>query len=286
MLNEKFLNVLDNSKEKTRELLGHNQDNNFRTKINLPAGLDKWDLKNLKRYYESFSSQTITEQEIIQNRLENGEKFTRVIVKEAKKKGYDFTADFELYASSAYDRKTDFIISTNPADLLSPSDFATYKSCFADGGCYSHGVPKWALMAGTAILFSQNAGKKTSRAWLYFYNKNGNKGFLIFKNYGSRFDGEKMRAEIGKLIGIEKYKIKEYGCAGGNYDTYIDPFTAVKDINADGLKTSMMQDAFYEDLKSQEYICPICGRNDNKRHSRIACCGSIKETLASYKRSL
>lgn len=285
MLNDFFISELNKAKEKTRMLLGHSKENNYRIKINLPAGLDKWDLIHLKRYYKSFAGQEITEQEIIKNKLTNGEKFTRFIVKKAKEKGYNFTADFELYASGAYDRKTDFIISTNPADMLSPSDFSTFKSCFADGGCYSHGVPKWALMPGTAILFSQEKGKKTSRAWLYFYEKDGKKGFMIFKNYGSQFDGETMRQEIAKLIGIEKYKIKEYGGAGAMHGTYLDPFIAVKEDRAEDFKTVIIKESFYNELENQEYICPICG-GEYKRHSRIACCGSIKEALADYKRSI
>jgi hypothetical protein len=286
MLNDFFISELNKAKEKTRTLLGHNEENNYRIKINLPAGLDKWDLFHLKRYYKSFAGQEITEQEIIKNKLTNGEKFTRFIVKKAKEAGYSFAADFELYASGAYDRKTDFIISTNPADMLSPSDFATYKSCFADGGCYSHGVAKWALMPGTAILFSQSGGKKTSRAWLYFYNENGKKGFMFFKNYGSQFDGEIMRKEIAKLIGIKEYKIKEYGCAGGMYGTYLDPFIAVKDTEEEDLKTVMIKDSFYEELRNQVYICPICGQEGHIRNSHIACCGSIKEALADYKRKI
>ena len=286
MLNDFFIDTLNTAKEKTRILLKHNKENNYRTKMFLPAGLDRWDLKNLKRYYGSFTGQTITDEEIIKNRLTDGGKFTRFIVKKAKEKGYDYTADFELYASGAYDRKTDFIISTNPADMLSPSDFSTFKSCFADGGCYSHGVPKWALMPGTAILFSQEKGRKTSRAWLYFYEKDGKKGFLMFKNYGSQFHGETMRQEIAKLIGIEKYKIKEYGGAGAMHGTYLDPFIAVKDSEAEDFKSLIIKEAFYSELENQEYICPICGQTEHKRHSRIACCGSIKEALADYKRSI
>ena len=286
MLNDFFIDTLNISKEKTRILLKHNKENNYRTKMFLPAGLDRWDLKNLKRYYGNFTGQTITDEEIIKNRLTDGGKFTRFIVKKAKEKGYDYTADFELYASGAYDRKTDFIISTNPADMLSPSDFATFKSCFADGGCYSHGVPKWALMPGTAILFSQEKGKKTSRAWLYFYEKDGKKGFLMFKNYGSQFDGETMRQEIAKLIGIEKYKIKEYGGVGAMHGTYLDPFIAVKDSEAEDFKSIIIKEAFYNELENQKYICPICGQTEHKRSSRIACCGSIKEALACYRRTI
>ncbi len=286
MLNGLFVKSLKIAKEKTRNLLKHTEENGYRVKIGLPADLDRWDILNLKKYYKTFTGLEISDKEIIANKLTDGGKFTRFIVKKAKESGYPFTADFELYASGAYDRKTEFIISTNPADLLSPSDFSSYKSCFADGGCYSHGVPKWALMPGTAILFSQHKGKKTSRAWLYFYGKDDRKGFMVFRNYGSRFDEEAMRHEIAKLTGIEKYKVKEYGGVGSMHGTYIDSFTAVREFTgaAEDFKTSTVKEAFFEELESQSYICPLCGIKGEPRNYRIACCGSMKEVLSGYKR--
>ncbi|MHB1696528.1 MAG: hypothetical protein ACYCSQ_00250 [bacterium] len=286
MLNGFFIETLNAAKEKTRNLLSHTKENGYRVKIGLPAALDKWDILNLKKYYKSFTEQEITNAEIIKNQLTDGGKFTRHIVKKAKEAGYPFTSDFELYASNAYDRKTEFYISTNPADLLSPSDFSSYKSCFADGGGYSHGVPKWALMPGVAILFSQGKGKKTSRAWLYFYSKGGKKGFLIFRNYGSRFDDEAMRQEIAKLTGIKKYRVKEYAGCGSLNDTYIDTFNAVREFTetAGDFKTLTVKEAFFGELERQQYMCPLCGQTEKFRSYHIACCGSITEALSDFRR--
>ena len=277
MLSKLFLSDLNSAKNAVRALLNHTEENGYRAKIVLPAGLDKWDMSNLKKYYKTFTGEEITDKFIVENKMNTGEKLTRFIVKKAKEAGYSFTADFESYASGVYDRKTEFFISTNPFDLLSPSDFSTYKSCFAEGGMYAHGVPKWALMPGIAILFSQANDKKNSRAWLYFYNENGKKGFLMFKNYGSSFDDEAMRRKIADILEIKEYKKKDYSYGIHKCDTYVDSFTAVRE-ETEGLKTSMLENAFINELEREDYECPICGSGTYRRN-HIACCGSIKEAL-------
>ena len=89
-----------------------------------------------------------------------------------------------------------------------------------------------------------------------------------------------------KIDSKKTNKIKEYGGAGAMHGTYLDPFIAVKDSEVEDFKSLMIKEAFYSELENQEYICPICGQTEHKRHSRIACCGSIKEALADYKRSI
>ena len=277
MLNESFLDDLNSSKKAVRALLNLTEENGYRAKITLPAGLDKWDMLNLKKYYKTFMGEEITDKFIVENKLKSGEKLTRFIVKKAKEAGYAFTADFESYVSGVYDRKTEFFISTNPFDLLTPSDFSTYKSCFAEGGMYAHGVPKWALMPGIAILFSQADGKKNSRAWLYFYNENGKKGFLMFKNYGSSFDGEEMRKKIADILEIKEYKKKDYCYGIHKCDTYVDSFTAVRE-ETEGLKTFMLESSFLNELENETYECPLCG-GERYRKNHIACCGSMKAAI-------
>ncbi|MHB8281308.1 MAG: hypothetical protein ACYDDE_00720 [bacterium] len=290
MLNQLFLETLNKAKENIRTVLNHNKENNYKTEIGLSTNLDKWDLLTLKKYYRQFTDEIIDDKCVIENKMPSGEKFTRYVVKKAKQQGFKFTADFESYAAKAYDRKNIFYISTNPIDLLSPSDFATYTSCFKDNGIYAHGVPKWALMGGIAILYSlSDNNKKTSRAWLYFYNKfhgamGYKKGFAIFRNYGSSFDETAMIDAIATSIGIKKYTSKNYSCGYSSHDTYIDSFTAIAEYN-ENFTPSFIHDEFFEELNIQKYICPLCGKKEYIHH-HIACCGNIvKDALIGLRRA-
>lgn len=212
MLNETFLKKVDSAKGNLRRLLGQNKETGWRTPFVINRGVDAGDIAKIRNYATLAGFAEVADDDIRHNVLSDGRKLTRAIaqglIASESAKAED-RADFIRLAAKAYDKVESMIISTDPWDFLTASNFTAGKPAWST--CYSffhenaHMPTLWALTTDAAVVLSLNAeGRKVSRAF-GFFNVSGDpadydQGFLLFNNYGAGYSKKEARRSIAKLF--------------------------------------------------------------------------------------
>lgn len=308
---DKVLRYSFSAKTSLNALLGHNEENDYRTLIPIDITEDDWiesdwRYPTLKKVLEAvFPNGTITclKNEYIPHGGKQAKKLTRIILEELKKDPSpshplrEFLENSFYWSENQYGQRLGelfcpkgdrvIVLTTNPFDFLTASgqywDLAAFSSCHNFDGCHFNGNLSYMNDDFTAMFYVANPDNidyKIGRSWVFI--KDGS--LLQPKSYGTFNNTQRKvaREYLENLISTGRWKVRnmEYynGDLGGgsNYlDTDDMAFAFQVSLHGEDPDKASPPQLEFSEARCLECGCPTDSEEDGTCYdcggSRVTC---------------